>query len=159
MISTRYNAPLGDMVLASQGDAVTGVWFVGQKHCPPLHEMGASPVLDACRRWLDIYFSGRQPDFFPQIQLVGTPFQLSVWEALRRIPYGTTVTYGELARSFDPPCRSAQAVGQAVGRNPVSILVPCHRVLGADGTLTGYAGGIERKRALLAIEGIFISQA
>lgn len=107
-------------------------------------------VFDEVRRWLDIYFSGREPDFMPPLLLRGTSFQQRVWEALLTIPYGQTVTYGELAHQLG--CRSAQAVGGAVGRNPISIIVPCHRIVGTNGSLTGYAGGLDRKRALLQLE-------
>ena len=108
------------------------------------------PFFDEVRRWLDIYFSGHEPDFMPPLSLTGTAFQQRVWKELLTIPYGQTVTYGELARRLG--CRSAQAVGGAVGRNPISIIVPCHRVIGANGNLTGYAGGLDKKRALLTLE-------
>ncbi len=107
-------------------------------------------------RWLDVYFSGGKPDFLPPFLLRGTPFQKEVWEILLTIPYGKTMTYGEiavlLAARKGMPRMSAQAVGGSVGRNPLTLLVPCHRVVGADGSLTGYAGGIARKAALLALE-------
>ena len=108
------------------------------------------------RRWLDVYFSGRKPDFTPPTAPAGTAFQQSVWEILRTIPYGETTTYGAIARRIEQNtgCRmSAQAVGGAVGRNPISILIPCHRVIGADGSLTGYAGGLDKKERLLQWEG------
>jgi methylated-DNA-[protein]-cysteine S-methyltransferase len=108
------------------------------------------PILQSTGRWLDLYFSGCKPGFLPQVRLVGTAFQQRVWQALGEIPYGQVATYGDIARSVG--CRSAQAVGQAVGRNPVAIIVPCHRVVGSDGSLTGYAYGVERKRYLLQIE-------
>lgn len=151
----HYNSPLGGITLASDGQALVGLWFDGQRHFgSSLGTQAASPaelpVFDEVRRWLDVYFSGVKPNFTPQISLRGTAFQRRVWEMLLAIPYGQTVTYGELARHLG--CRWAQAVGGAVGRNPVSIIVPCHRVVGADGSLTGYAGGIERKRALLDME-------
>ena len=115
-----------------------------------LGDVSASRCLDLVCRWLDCYFSGHCPDFLPPLALQGTPFQRRVWRALMDIPYGATTTYGALARSVG--CRSAQAVGQAVGRNPVAIIVPCHRVVGSDGTLTGYAYGLERKEYLLKLE-------
>ena len=115
-----------------------------------LGDVSASRCLDLACRWLDCYFSGHCPDFLPPLALQGTPFQRRVWRALMDIPYGATTTYGALARSVG--CRSAQAVGQAVGRNPVAIIVPCHRVVGSDGTLTGYAYGLERKEYLLKLE-------
>ena len=115
------------------------------------------PVFHQVKRWLDIYFSGQQPDFMPPLHMSGTPFQMAVWETLREIPYGQTTTYGAIARKIARQRglskMSAQAVGQAVGRNELSILVPCHRVVGADGTLTGYGGGLELKRKLLELEG------
>ena len=101
-------------------------------------------------RWLECYFQGREPDFLPHISLRGTPFQQSVWQQVAAIPYGATCSYGDIARRLGT--RSAQAVGQAVGANPVCLIVPCHRVVGANGTLTGYAYGLERKRALLLLE-------
>lgn len=109
------------------------------------------------RRWLDIYFSGHEPDFMPPIHMIGSDFQLTVWELLTQIPYGETTTYGELAKRVAQkrglPCMSAQAVGGAVGHNEISIIVPCHRVVGTGGSLTGYAGGVDRKQKLLTLEG------
>ena len=114
------------------------------------------PVVELARKWLDIYFSGREPDIEVPLHLTGTPFQNEVWELLRTIPYGNTVTYGELTKRLAEkkglPRMSAQATGGAVGRNPVSIIVPCHRVVGADGSLTGYAGGVDKKLKLLELE-------
>ena len=116
------------------------------------------PALEMAKTWLDIYFSGKEPDFMPPIHLTGSPFRLSVWKLLQQIPYGKTMTYGELARRIAGQRgishMSAQAVGGAVGHNPISIIVPCHRVVGSDGSLTGYAGGVERKEQLLALEGV-----
>lgn len=150
------DTPLGPVLLASDGEALTGLWFLGQKH----EKAGLSaeaeerelPVFDETRRWLALYFAGREPDFCPPLALRGTAFQMRVWAALRQIPYGQTRTYGELAGELG--CASARALGQAVGRNPISLLIPCHRVLGAGGRLTGYAGGLWRKEALLRLEGI-----
>ena len=117
---------------------------------------GERPFLSEAERWLDCYFSGHEPEFQPPIHWSGTPFQQTVWGLLRQIPYGATITYGELAvraaEQLGRPGMSAQAVGGAVARNPISVLVPCHRVVGADGSLTGYAGGLERKRRLLDLE-------
>ena len=159
---TRIASPIGLLTLASDGEALTGLWLEGQRFFPgtlpaadPEREL---PVFAQTRLWLELYFQGREPDFIPPVRLSGTPFQLTVWEALRTVPYGKTVTYGELARRLsaqsDHPRVSARAVGGAVARNPVSILIPCHRVVGANGRLTGYAGGLDRKRKLLAIERI-----
>ena len=153
--TAHYDSPLGGIMLASDGKALIGLWVNGQRYFGSTlgtrhEERSGLPIFDETCRWLDIYFSGREPDFLPPLSLRGTPFQQRVWEALLTIPYGQTVTYGELARRLG--CRSAQAVGGAVGRNPISIIVPCHRVVGADGSLTGYAGGLDRKRALLELE-------
>ena len=116
----------------------------------------ALPVFALARRWLDDYFQGGRPDFMLPISMAGTPFQHQVWEMLGKIPYGTTVSYGEIAaamaKRLAKPRMSAQAVGSAVGRNPIAIIVPCHRVVGKDGSLTGYAGGLWRKEYLLALE-------
>ena len=153
--TAHYDSPLGGITLASDGEALTGLWFNGQKHFGSTLGSLASlpaqlPVFDDTRRWLDIYFSSHEPDFTPPLSLQGTPFQRRVWEALLAIPYGQTVTYGELAHQLG--CRSAQAIGGAVGRNPIAIIVPCHRIVGTNGSLTGYAGGLDRKRALLQLE-------
>ena len=153
--TAHYDSPLGGITLASDGEALTGLWLEGQKHFGSTLGSLASlpaqlPVFDDTRRWLDIYFSSHEPDFTPPLSLQGTPFQRRVWEALLAIPYGQTVTYGELAHQLG--CRSAQAIGGAVGRNPIAIIVPCHRIVGTNGSLTGYAGGLDRKRALLQLE-------
>lgn len=152
---THYNSPFGGITLACNGEALTGLWFDGQRYWGSTltthHEDNKDiPVFEQTRRWLDIYFSGDEPDFTPPLSLQGTAFQQRVWEALLSIPYGETVTYSELAHRLG--CRSAQAVGGAVGRNPISIIAPCHRVVGTDGSLTGYAGGLDRKRAMLELE-------
>lgn len=146
-------SPLGEILLTTEEDALTGVWFAGGRYAPAIENIGSqeTPVLALGKQWLEIYFSGREPDFLPPLRLKGTPFQEAVWALLREIPYGQTVTYGQLAVRLGKKM-SAQAVGGAVGRNPISIIVPCHRVVGADGSLTGYAGGLERKRFLLALE-------
>ncbi len=151
--TAAYLSPLGELVLASDGEALTGLWFVGQRHfparLPSAGELSALPVFAQTARWLDLYFAGVRPDFVPALSPRGTPFQRAVWDRLREIPYGGTVTYGELAAQLGT---SARAVGGAVGRNPISLLIPCHRVLGAGGSLVGYAGGPDRKRRLLALE-------
>ena len=156
----HYDSPLGKILLAADEEGLTGLWFETQKYfaakLPPEHEEGTIPVLgDACR-WLDVYFSGREPDFTPKLHLIGSDFRQAVWALLLQIPYGQTTTYGALAKQLAEinggKRVSAQAVGGAVGHNPVSIIVPCHRVVGSDGSLTGYAGGIEKKIRLLTLE-------
>ena len=156
----RYASPLGGILLAADEEGLTGLWFEGQKHfaqsLDASHEERELPLLDDAKRWLDQYFSGRAPDFTPPLHLTGTAFQREVWDILRGIPYGSTTTYGaiaaQIAQKRGLAHMSAQAVGSAVGHNPVSIIVPCHRVLGTNGSLTGYAGGLERKRRLLELE-------
>ena len=154
MIYDTYDSPLGKMVLCCDDTGLTAVIFTGQtyadRHIPQDAIAGTHSVLEQTKLWLSRYFRGEIPDSLPPIVLKGTPFQQQVWQALLQIPYGTTVTYGQLAKQLG--CKSAQAVGGAVGRNPISILIPCHRVVGADGSLTGYAGGVEKKEFLLAIE-------
>lgn len=155
--SHHYCSPLGLIWMAADEIGLTGLWFDGQRHFPrTLPEERELPVFETAVKWLDAYFSGEQPEEVPPLHLIGTPFQRAVWALLHTIPYGETVTYGALAKQAAHELglerMSAQAVGGAVGRNPISILVPCHRVLGSNGGLTGYAGGIDRKRALLALE-------
>lgn len=155
-----YQTPLGEILLACDEIGLTGLWFQGGKYyalnLDREHEPRETQIFSQAERWLDIYFSGREPDFMPPVHMTGTPFQLSVWELLRKIPYGRTTTYGEIAGNLAEerglPHMSAQAVGGAVGRNPISIIIPCHRVIGANGSLTGYAGGMHRKKRLLACE-------
>lgn len=155
-----YDSPLGEILLSADDQGLTGLWLEGQRReLPNLpQQAGTLPVLDCAKAWLDLYFSGREPDISLPLHLVGTPFQQEVWAILRTIPYGHTTTYGAIARQLAQcrgiPRMSAQAVGGAVGRNPISIIVPCHRVIGAGGNLTGYAGGIDRKIALLTLEGL-----
>lgn len=155
----RYDSPLGGITLASDGTVLTGLWFDGQRHfargLDADHSEKALPVFDRAGRWLDLYFSGRDPGPTPLLRPKGTPFQAAVWEILRTIPRGETTTYGQIARTLENRRgrkTSARAVGGAVGRNPISLMIPCHRVLGADGKMTGYAGGVERKAWLLAME-------
>ena len=155
--TARYASPLGGMTLASDGQVLTGTWFDGQKYfgagLSPDADERSLPIFTQAFRWLDIYFSGREPDFMPDLGYgAAGPFRRAVWDILRTIPYGTSVTYGAIAAKLARPAMSAQAVGGAVGHNPLTVFVPCHRVIGANGSLTGYAGGIERKGALLALE-------
>ena len=161
----HYASPLGGIALASDGEALTGLWFDGQKHFP--HNLAAEsteaelPVFTQTVNWLDAYFSGKVPVLTPPLSLHTTPFRKVVCEVLLTIPYGQTMTYGEiagiLAEQQGIQRMSAQAVGGAVGHNPIAIIIPCHRVIGADGSLTGYAGGPDRKIKLLEYEGIIIS--
>ena len=155
-----YQSPLGNILLAADDDGLTGLWFEGQKH----YGKGLNadfmakniPVFEETEHWLDIYFSGNEPDFAPPLHLVGTNFQKEVWEILLKIPYGCTTTYRgiakEVAGKHGLKNMAAQAIGNAVGRNPISIIVPCHRVIASNGSLTGYAGGIDKKLYLLEIE-------
>ena len=159
---TQYASPLGQLTLRSDGTALTGLWMEGQKYFSGIESAWQRrddlSVFAAVRQWLDDYFAGAQPDISVlPLFLQGTAFQQEVWQLLLQIPYGATITYGALAAQL-AQCRgvarfSAQAVGSAVGKNPISILVPCHRVVGSDGALTGYAGGISRKKWLLCHEG------
>ncbi len=151
---SHYTSPLGEVLLAADDLGLTGLWFDGQKYFAQHLDSEAKeadiPLFQEVKRWLDLYFSGEEPDFLPPVHLVGTAFQRRVWDVLLTIPYGETMTYGQIAAKLG--CRSAQAVGGAVGRNPISIIVPCHRVVGVDGSLTGYAGGVDKKIALLELE-------
>ena len=152
----KYDSPLDGITMASDGEALTGLWFEGQHfYASTLGECvtGDLPVFRETGRWLDVYFSGRDPGFTPPLSLRGTPFRQSVWAELLNIPFGQTATYGEIAARIGALSRtSARAVGGAVGHNPVSLIVPCHRVVGAGGALTGYAGGLDLKRRLLQLE-------
>lgn len=163
MIYTNYyESPLGSILLAGDEQGLTGLWFTeGARYIGLGLKKGArrceTGYFDKTKEWLDIYFSGRDPGFFPQIQLVGSDFRNRVGEIMCEIPFGKTVTYGWIAdklateRGLDR--MSAQAVGGAVGHNPICIIIPCHRVIGSSGSLTGYGGGILRKKALLELEG------
>lgn len=153
-------SPLGGITLSCDGEALTGLWFDGQKHfgagLPADCEEKILPVFAETERWLEVYFAGKDPDFTPPLAPAGTAFQKAVWDILLTIPYGETISYGEIAARLAETRGlarvSARAVGGAVGRNPISLLIPCHRVVGADGSLTGYAGGLEKKRFLLRLE-------
>ena len=142
-------SPLGGITLSSDGDALTGLWFDGQKYFADTldleHAEKPLPVFDETVRWLDLYFAGEVPDFTPKLYPRGSAFRRRVWDMLLTIPYGHTMTYGEIAQKLG--CKSAQAVGGAVGHNPISLIIPCHRVLGANGSLTGYAGSIDKNAA------------
>ena len=163
MIYTNsYESPLGSMLLAGDDEGLTGLWFTkGSRYCGLGLKKDAVPretdYFDQTKQWLDIYFTGRDPGFFPRIHLVGSDFRNRVGEIMCGIPFGKTVTYGwiagQIAKERGLERMSAQAVGGAVGHNPICIIVPCHRVVGSDGSLTGYGGGIMRKKALLELEG------
>ncbi|MDO5401457.1 MAG: methylated-DNA--[protein]-cysteine S-methyltransferase [Eubacteriales bacterium] len=160
--TSTYQSPVGEILLAADEIGLTGLWFEGEKFyalsLDPVHTRKEVPVFSEAKRWLDIYFSGREPDFMPPLHMIGSPFQMEVWALLQKIPYGQTTTYGELAGQIAGQRglrrMSAQAVGGAVGHNELSILVPCHRVVGASGSLTGYAGGVNKKHFLLTLEGV-----
>lgn len=156
----RYISPIGNITMASDGEALTGLWFDGQKYfalsLDKEHEEKDLPVFEKVKKWLDIYFSGKEPEFQLPLKFTGSSFQNEVWEILYTISYGKTMTYGEIAKELATrrgiSRMSAQAVGGAVGKNEISIIVPCHRVVGSNGSLTGYAGGIDKKIELLKLE-------
>lgn len=162
MRAALYESPLGTYVMAEEGGALVGLWLRGQKYFPPeLPPLGSGEgeTFARTRRWLDAYFAGERPEPGElELRPRGSAFAREVWKLLLEIPYGQTVTYGQLAKELAQrrglERMSAQAVGGAVGHNPISIIIPCHRVLGAKGQLTGYAGGLEIKRRLLELEGI-----
>lgn len=153
----HWHGPLGEMIVAASDSGIAGIWFEGQKHLPEHTKWAVDdnhPLLREAVVQLRDYFDGRRTSFDLPLDLqLGTPFQQSVWQALLAIPHGAKTTYATLSREIGAP-QAVRAVGAAVGRNPVSIVVPCHRVLGAGGSLTGYAGGLERKSALLKLEGV-----
>lgn len=162
---SKYDSPIGGITLASNETELTGVWFEKQKfyadNLPKDCEEKELPVLTQTKKWLDIYFSGKNPDFTPPIAMNGiSPFRKRVWEIMLTIPYGQTLTYGKIAKQIEKETgkrASSQAVGGAVGHNSVGIIIPCHRVVGTNGSLTGYAGGLDKKIALLKLEGADIS--
>lgn len=155
-----YASPLGRILLAADSTALTGLWFDGEKYfaryLEKRHEEKETALLQKTKHWLDIYFNGMEPDFSVPVYFNGTDFQNEVWKILCTIPYGQTLTYGEIAKRIAAkrgiPRMSAQAIGGAVGHNEISIIVPCHRVIGANGSLTGYAGGLDKKIKLLTLE-------
>lgn len=156
----HYDSPLGGILLAADESGITGLWFDGQKYfardLPAERVEQNTPALAETKRWLDIYFTGGEPDFTPPLHPIGSGFRQAVWNILLQIPYGQTTTYGEIARQLAAKQglarMSAQAIGGAVGHNEISIIIPCHRVVGTNGSLTGYAGGIDRKVKLLELE-------
>lgn len=155
-----YDSPLGRIMLAADGQALTGLWFEGQKYFADKldrdHRQKKLPVFEQAEKWLTLFLDGKAPDFTPPLSMKGTPFQKEVWEELLAIPFGQTTTYAEIAIKIAKrrglASMSAQAVGNAVAHNPISLIIPCHRVIGSDGSLTGYAGGLEKKVWLLAME-------
>ena len=160
---SMYKSPLGELLIIADEQGLAGVWFIKDSkyfdadEAERIEEKETKIIKDT-KKWLNIYFDGEEPEFVPDIHLDGSAFQKSVWEKLLEIPYGVTTTYGEIAKELERELGdkvSAQAVGGAVGHNPISIIVPCHRVIGSDGDLTGYAGGLKRKKALLQLEGAF----
>jgi len=164
-VRTTIASPLGPVLLAASPSGLAGVWFTDQRHLPPTEliqswrEEPTHRVLVAAAEQLSAYFRGARTYFELPLDLsAGTPFQQAVWQTLLQIPAGGSRSYGDLARQINKPA-AVRAVGAAVGRNPISIVVPCHRVLGAGGTLTGYAGGLHRKTALLQLEGALIPEA
>ena len=161
----HYVSPLGGITLASDGEHLIGLWFDGQKYFADTldnnHEEKDLPVFKQTDRWLDTYFCGRKPDYTPPLYMKTTEFRRAVWEIMLTIPYGKTMTYGEIADKIAGKKgisrMSAQAVGGAVGHNSISLIIPCHRVVGTNGSLTGYAGGIDKKIKLLEMEGTDMS--
>ena len=162
MYIDTYSSPLGNILLAADDEGLNGLYFEGQKQFDDKllteREDKVSAILEDTRRWLDIYFSGEEPTFTPQLHMLGTDFRLTIWKLLLEIPYGKTTTYSKLAKLIAKQRSlqrfSAQAVGNAVANNHILIIVPCHRVIGSDGSLIGYAGGLDRKSKLLKLEGI-----
>jgi methylated-DNA-[protein]-cysteine S-methyltransferase len=161
-----YQAPMGAITAAARDGALVGLWFDGQKYFPPNTQNWEAapsyPVLAKLRTWLDAYFAGENPAVSLKLAPVGSEFRQTVWRILCEIPYGKTTTYGTIAKQIavkQGKARvSAQAVGGAVGHNPISLLIPCHRAVGSTGSLTGYAGGLDKKQALLNLEGVCLEQ-
>lgn len=155
----EYKSAIGDITITSNEAGITAVRFKGRSEKEELHDKKykETTAIKEAKKWLDIYFSGKNPEFIPPLNAVGTEFQKLVWKMLLEIPYGKTTTYGEIARKIaeikNVSRMSAQAIGGAVGKNPIAIIVPCHRVVGKNGNMTGYAYGIDKKIALLEIEG------
>ena len=156
----KYKSSIGDILLATDEIGLIGLWFEGQKYfantLPDEHITQETEILTETIKWLDMYFSGEEPNFTPPLHPSGSSFRQAVWQILLQIPYGQTITYGEIARKVaemkNTSYMSAQAVGGAVGHNEISVIIPCHRVVGTNGSLTGYAGGMEKKVALLKLE-------
>lgn len=158
-----YQSPVGEILLAADDIGVVGIWFKDEKYYAYCLDKENEPketlIIKKLKRWLDVYFSGKKPDFEPPIHMIGTQFQIEVWSILHQIPYGTTTTYKEIAKQIAKnrglERMSAQAVGTAVGKNNINLIVPCHRVVGTNNSLAGYAGGIDKKITFLKLEGAF----
>ena len=167
MFKSYYNSNLGKIIIVADSRYIYGLYFDNQKYLPEnlekLEINNNSPIIKQVKLWLEEYFNGKKPNLenLP-IKLIGSEFKMLVWSVLKTIPYGKTITYGEiaktLARKTNKEKISARAVGNAVGHNPISIIIPCHRVIGANGKITGYAGGIDKKIALLKLEGINVNK-
>lgn len=161
--TSLYRSPVGEILLAADEIGVVGVWFQEGKYYANCldkeNEPKETPIINGLKKWLDIYFQGKEPGFVPSLHMIGTPFQIEVWNILREIPYGTTTTYNEIAKKIAKnrglERMSAQAVGTAVGKNNISLIVPCHRVVGTNNSLAGYAGGIDKKIKFLKLEGAY----
>lgn len=151
MISAIYDSPIGPLTLASNGKALIQVEFEGGKYPLPQYELGSDKILDQARRELDQYFAGTLRAFTVKVDPHGTEFQRKAWAALQTIPYGETRSYAQQARAIGAP-KATRAIGAANGRNPIPVIIPCHRVIGANGSLTGFGGGMERKQILLELE-------
>lgn len=159
--TSTYISALGKLLLACDDTGLTGLWFEGAKYyaqgLEQTQRQWEHPILQDAKRWLDIYCSGKKPDFTPPLHMIGSPFRIDVWTMLLAIPYGKTTTYGEIAKNLvkkrNLAGMSAQAVGGAVAHNPISLIIPCHRVVGSNKRLTGYAGGLDKKAKLLRLEG------
>lgn len=168
VFKTYYNSPVGNILIAAKDDAITGLWIEGQKYYPSsvkddFIENKDYDILQKAEKWLDYYFAGKKPSFSGlTLAPAGSNFAINVWKILCEIPYGETMTYGEIAKKIAAQRgiskMSAQAVGNAVGHNPISIIIPCHRVVGMNGNLTGYAGGIDKKIKLLSHEGVSVNR-
>ncbi len=161
--TSLYQSPVGEILIAADDIGVVGIWFRNEKYfaycLDKENEPRETSVINESKRWLDIYFQGREPDFCPPLHMIGTDFQIEVWNILREIPYGSTTTYNEIAKRIVKnrgiERMSAQAVGTAVGKNNINLIVPCHRVVGTNNSLAGYAGGIDKKIRFLKLEGAF----
>lgn len=164
--TSHYTSPFGDILLAADDEGLTGLWFEGHRyygdHLDPSHQDLETPAIQEAKNWLDTYFSGQNPKTTPPLHIIGSDFQKEICDIMLQIPFGQVRTYGDIAQEIAKKRgikqMSSRAVGGAVGHNPVSIIVPCHRVVGANGNLTGYGGGIDRKIKLLTLEGVDMSQ-